>query len=198
MFVVPAVSVSFSLSFLAFCFLWTSAQGLRWAIMCSGDARLPQTTTQGSPCKCLNMGDSTWTFSSFWSPYQTRLLPALCECLSPSLRRSILINRLNTRPGERLHNGRKNIIYFFPVSPWISRIAHHLISVLIESRWSLCFSSPADEKFNYLLLFFFPIKKKQTNILFFHFPSSGHRYIFRLSEFSVFQFTSAFPAVSHP
>lgn len=60
--------------------------------MCSGNACVPQTTNQGSPCKCLNMVESllppwnsTWAFSFFWSPDQTHLLPALCECLSPTL-----------------------------------------------------------------------------------------------------------------
>ncbi|CAE1276154.1 KRAB [Acanthosepion pharaonis] len=64
-------AVSISLHLFGILFLWTHVQGLGWGMMCSGYVSAPQTTNQGSSCKCPNMGehllpswDSTWAFSS--------------------------------------------------------------------------------------------------------------------------------------
>ncbi|CAE1237108.1 unnamed protein product [Acanthosepion pharaonis] len=81
-------------------------------------------------------------------------------------------------------------IYLFAIpssAHWPSCDKKETLTFLNESRWSLSFTSSADEKFNYFLPVFFPIRKKQQKKCpFFHLPSPGHWYTFSLSEFSVF------------
>ncbi|CAE1314620.1 unnamed protein product [Acanthosepion pharaonis] len=115
-----------------------------------------------------------------------------CHSFIYLLLETCLLLKVNTHLSAKLsarglclsfaHNGCKNIIYFFPVGHWYSRIAHHLVSVLNQNQMVFCFTSPADKKFNYYLVSF---SNKQI-LLSFIFLCLVIDISFSLSEFSVF------------